>query len=210
MPNETIAYINLAHSGHARAVHKLWDIYGQDVLNAALIQSFIHQSDFSLRGLPKNKRRDHILGKVYEIFHDLVHEFDPKRNDDFLGFVCQHIKWCTLTEKRNNAKLYTRERLGVEAPEQVAEPDDYEKKNDLKALTHLAEKTLSSDPKLLKSFVEFEKVHEYMDKGKFPEAADRLNITRASAYNRTKACRKILLHNQNRPFTEEFLSVLAA
>ena len=210
MLKETEILIRAAHQGYRNAVARIWNIHGDEIMRAALIQSHIWKPDFSLRGKANDARIRHISGQVYENFADLVYAFDPDRNDDFLGFVYQHVKWLTLTEKRNNAKLYTREVYGVEIPETAAPQDDYERVTDYRTLVKRAGKVLKSNKVLSQNFEEHRKVCGYMEKGEIVEVSDRLGCTRATVYNRNKASRKYLQDGADAKLHEEIMLVLAA
>ena len=205
--------IQLAHCGMNRAVNILWDTYGNDVMNAAITQAYLKQSDFSLNGLTAEQRRRAIMGETFLLFRRQVLNFDPTRNDDLLGFVIQHIQWHTQTVKRNNTKHDKRETYNVDitdTPDMVEFDKEKDNMFDLKKLVKLIYKRLERKPALRKCLEEYCRACECMDKGEVVEVADRLGCTRASVYNQVKAIRKILEDNSNKQLAEEIWFALAA
>ena len=111
--NKLIARAQTAPSAEAyeRAIQDLWAIFGEYFTALVAKNSYLIDSDFSLRGSSPAERQTYQAGTVYMLFCKAVSDFEPSRKVPFAAYIAQIGEWRMLDEKRKNAKHSKREEL---------------------------------------------------------------------------------------------------
>jgi len=202
--------IRLAQSGKKTAIDQLWSCYGDAILSAAVSQASFRQSDFSYRGLSSAERRRAIMGEIFLLFRSQVLKFDPTRNDDFLGYMVQHVIWHTLSEKRRNSQRSHFEAGGVDDIKESAYAADFDKEISHRAILKKITNRLEGKPALQKCLKEYHEACMATNKGEIVAVAEATGCTRATIYNQLKAIRKAVQDDSSNHLAEEIRLALAA
>ena len=94
-----------------RAILRLWEIYGQQVMGISDKNSRKVDANWDLHGLNHPDRLKEIMSDTFTMFRKAVLRYDPTLNDSFMAYVSTNSKYQQLTEKRENAKRGNREVL---------------------------------------------------------------------------------------------------
>jgi hypothetical protein len=95
----------------SRAILRLWEIYGQQVMGISEKNSRKVDANWDLHGLSHTDHQKEILSDTFMMFWKAVLRYDPTLNDSFIAYVAMNSKYQQQTEKRENAKRGNREVL---------------------------------------------------------------------------------------------------
>lgn len=95
----------------SRAILRLWEIYGQQVMGISEKNSRKVDANWDLHGLSHTDHQKEILSNTFTMFWKAVLRYDPTLNDSFMAYVAMNSKYQQQTEKRENAKRGNREVL---------------------------------------------------------------------------------------------------
>lgn len=95
----------------SRAILRLWEIYGQQVMGISEKNSRKVDANWDLHGLSLTDRQREIMTDTFMMFQKAVLRYDPTLNDSFIAYVSMSSKYQQQTEKRENAKRGNREVL---------------------------------------------------------------------------------------------------
>ena len=104
---------------YEKAMHTLWEIFGDDFTATVAKKSYLIDSDFSLNGYSFKERRNSLASFAYILFCKAVKDYEPSRKVPFEAYIAEIGGWRLLDEKRKNSKRSKRE-----------EPDKSTKYND--------------------------------------------------------------------------------
>jgi DNA-directed RNA polymerase specialized sigma24 family protein len=217
----TAALIGIAQDNNncrCSAISRLWEIYGERIMDFAVFQAYSIMPDYDLKGLNSRQRREMLTGRVYEIFADAVEKYNGSRGASFETYVKNTVVWRFLDEKRGNAYRSEHETRLEYDPDEDGMPEEdvmsmhaysHQYENDF--TDHLfncdidvdrgawedvmseAMKNIEDKAELHRLCEQALKVFECCDRYEESEMAKRLGCTTATVYNRYKAIRKILL-----------------
>ena len=111
---ETEVLIGIAQDktkpAHTRlgAAKWLWNIHGEYYLGLMAAKSRAMNSDRSLQGLCDSERGVRISGQVFQVFWNVVQNFDLTRGVNFLAHLTNMGKFSLKTDKRENSKTSKR------------------------------------------------------------------------------------------------------
>ena len=216
--NITLALIYAAKNAktrqaRSRAILRLWEIYGQEVMAISNKNSCKIDANWDLHGLSLSNRQKEIMSDTFTMFQKAVLRYDPTLNDSFMAYVAMNSKYQQQTEKRENAKRGEKEVLvdfnakpskdGYgEEPQAIRDmaalnkciyrgrPDTIVDARDaINAIERFLEK---NQPKLLSFFRTLYEVCQAHDKPKDVYVAAELDCTRANAGILRKKLAKVL------------------
>lgn len=95
----------------SRAILRLWEILGQQVMGISNKNSCKIDANWDLHGLSLTDRQREIMTDTFMMFQKAVLRYDPTLNDSFIAYVSMSSKYQQQTEKRENAKRGSREIL---------------------------------------------------------------------------------------------------
>jgi len=225
--NNLIALAQTAPSAKAyeRAIHALWAIFGEFFTALVAKNSYLIDSDFSLRGCSPAERRENLAGNAYMLFCKAVSDFEPSRKVPFAAYIAKIGKWRMLDEKRKNAKRSKREELDrptnsddcdEESSSRIDNCDvnpftgernvqdcDFEKRD---FVNRIKESLAASAPKALHRF---DIIYELCSEGNYSdaEAARRIGCERANMKSVKKNLRQTMAECG---LEEEFRQLMAA
>jgi hypothetical protein len=225
--NNLIALAQTAPSAEAyeRAIQVLWAIFGDYFTALVAKNSYLIDSDFSLRGYSPAERQSYQAGTAYMLFCKAVTDFEPSRKVPFAAYIAKIGEWRMRDEKRKNAKHSKREELDRCTSNSDSDEESYSRidncdvnpftgeRNELdcdfdkKDLVALFKKRLAArDPKALNRF---NIIHELCSEGNYSdaEAARRIGCERANMKNVKKSLRQTMAECG---LEEEFRLLMAA
>ena len=225
--NDLIERAQTAPSPEAyeRAIQDLWAIFGENFTALVAKNSYLIDSDFSLRGSSPAERRENLAGNAYMLFYKAVSDFEPNRKVPFAAYIAKIGKWRMLDEKRKNAKRSKREELDrptnsddcdEESCSRIDNCDvnpftgerneldcDFDKKD---LVARFKKRLAARDPKALHRL---DIIHELCSEGNYSdaEAARRIGRERANMKNVKKNLRQTMAECG---LEEEFRQLMAA
>ena len=96
---------------YEKAMHTLWEIFGDDFTATVAKKSYLIDSDFSLNGYSFKERRNSLASFAYIQFCKAVKDYEPSRKVPFEAYIAEIGGWRLLDEKRKNSKRSKREEL---------------------------------------------------------------------------------------------------
>ncbi|WP_297701481.1 hypothetical protein [uncultured Fibrobacter sp.] len=96
---------------YEREIQALWTIFGENFTALVAKNSYLIDSDFSLRGYSPAERQSYQAGTAYMLFCKAVSDFEPSRKVPFAAYIAKIGEWRMRDEKRKNAKRSKREEL---------------------------------------------------------------------------------------------------
>ncbi len=225
--NNLIALAQTAPSPEAyeRAIQALWTIFGDYFTALVAKNSYLIDSDFSLRGYSPAERQSYQAGTAYMLFCKAVSDFEPSRKVPFAAYIAKIGKWRILDEKRKNAKRSKREELDRYASSSDSDEESYSRidncdvnpftgeRNELDCdfdkkdlVARFKKRLATSDPKALSRF---DIIYELCSEGNYSdaEAARRIGCERANMKNVKKNLRQTMAECG---LEEEFRQLMAA
>lgn len=225
--NNLIAIVQTAPSAEAykKAIHALWAIFGDFFTALVAKNSYLIDTDFSLRGCSPAERQSYQAGTAYMLFCKAVSDFEPSRKVPFAAYIAKIGKWRMLDEKRKNAKRSKREELDrptnsddcdEESSSRIDNCDvnpftgerniqdcDFEKRD---FVNRIKESLAASAPKALHRF---DIIYELCSEGNYSdaEAARRIGCERANMKSVKKNLRQTMAECG---LEEEFRQLMAA
>ncbi|MBQ3777160.1 MAG: hypothetical protein II835_03570 [Fibrobacter sp.] len=115
--NKLIATAQTAPTAEAseKAIHDLWEIFGDDFTDTVAKKSYLIDSDFSLKGYSLKDRRNSLASYAYILFCKVVKDYEPSRKVPFEAYFAKIGGWRLRDEKRKNSKRSKREELEKDA-----------------------------------------------------------------------------------------------
>jgi hypothetical protein len=110
---------------YEREIQALWTIFRENFTALVAKNSYLIDSDFSLRGSSPAERKFHQAGTAYMLFCKAVSDFEPSRKVPFAAYIAKIGEWRMLDEKRKNAKRSKREVLDRCASNNDSEEESY-------------------------------------------------------------------------------------
>ena len=225
--NDLIARAQTALNPEAyeREIQALWTIFGENFTALEAKNSYLIDSDFSLRGSSPAERQSYHAGTAYMLFCKAVSDFEPSRKVPFAAYIAKIGEWRMRDEKRKNAKRSKREELDRCTSNSDSDEESYSRidncdvnpftgeRNELdcdfdkKDLVALFKKRLAArDPKALHRL---DIIHELCSEGNYSdaEAARRIGCERANMKNVKKNLRQTMAECG---LKEEFRLLMAA
>ena len=192
--NDLIARAQTAPSPKAyeREIQALWTIFGENFTALVAKNSYLIDSDFSLRGSSPAERRENLAGTAYMLFCKAVSDFEPSRKVPFAAYIAQIGEWRMRDEKRKNAKRSKREELDRCASNSDSDEESYSRIDNCDVNPFTGERNeLDCDFDKKDLLVRFKKRLAARD----PKALNRFNIMyelcREGNYSDAEAARRI-------------------
>lgn len=225
--NDLIARAQTAPNPEAyeREIQALWAIFGENFTALVAKNSYLIDSDFSLRGSSPAERKFHQAGTAYMLFCKAVSDFEPSRKVPFAAYIAKIGEWRMRDEKRKNAKHSKREELDRRANNSDPDEEQYSRIDSCDVNPFTGERNeLECDFDKKDLLVQFKKclaarapkalhrldiIHELCSEGNYSdaEAARRIGCERANMKNVKKNLRQTMAECG---LEEEFRLLMAA
>ena len=108
-----------------KAIHDLWEIYGDEFTATVAKKSYLMDSDFSLNGCTPKERRNSLAGYAYMLFRKAVKDYEPSKKVPFEAYFAKIGGWRLLDEKRKNSKRSKHEKTEKNAKYSDDEEDSH-------------------------------------------------------------------------------------
>ena len=192
--NKLIASAQTAPNPEAyeREIQALWAIFGEYFTALVAKNSYLIDSDFSLRSSSPAERQTYQAGTAYMLFCKAVSDFEPSRKVPFAAYIAKIGDWRMRDEKRKNAKRSKREELDRCASNSDSDEESYSRIDNCDVNPFTGERNeLDCDFDKKDLLVRFKKRLAARD----PKALNRFNIMyelcREGNYSDAEAARRI-------------------